>query len=44
MKIYTIKYELNGEIRTTTKVLQNDSDVKNGLPVNAVLISFSTND
>ena len=43
MKIYKIKYELNGETHITTKVLQNDSEVKNGLPINAVLISFSVN-
>ena len=44
MKIYTIKYELNGEINTTTKVLQNESEVKNGLPINAILISFKVNE
>ena len=44
MKIYTIKFELNGKIHTTTKALQNESEVKNGLPISAILISFSVND
>ena len=40
MKTYEIKYKLNNNTHTSIKVLQNNSEVMNGLPIVAQLISY----
>ncbi len=38
LKIYTIKYKLKDKTFITTKVLQNDAEIYDKLPKNAVVI------
>jgi len=40
MNIYEIKYKLNNKAFTSTRVLQNESEVMNGLPIVAELVSY----